>query len=538
MAPPPAVPREDVAILPYNPELAGPLVDEPADLNRRLVYADWLEEQGAGGPARLIRTQCQLTTLDPWDDRAVAVRAEATYLTRVLGEQLVRAAVERVGLEYTRYRQNWLFDLHISRGLPDDLRVEFPAGLHYLAALASALPIVRVAVKCQATWSIDQQREALAGLRLFKLTALRCYFSGLGYGEIFEQLGSLPHIAGVRALSSGWAPGRGYAAAAKGLLESRRWDEVDVPVALDPARVAELEPIRLRSRHLRLVLADEPGPVRRLLDRWGDGLEAVTYQSVGNRWLRGLTSPYPDGHTIRSLAFDGCVLAPESARELLPPDLFRDLISLSIDDCVGAKGLVGDGAKTPSRLRTLRIGSGDLTGAAIARLLSAPHPELAVLDLAGSPMTTTCVKALARNKVVTGQLASLSLRGTDVDSGCLGVLSEVVWPRLVELDLGAAAPQRGLAGLLDPDRYPSLLSVTVKSEDDLAGVAAELRRGASRSGVRYLGLDCPVSQRGVEAVLDMLPASQLEYVLVNPGSLAPEARADATDRSWGRLRFR
>lgn len=528
--------EEGDTLLPHNPDLAATIVDEPADLTRRLVYADWLEEQGAGGPARLIRAQCRLANLNPCDDHAIVARVEAAFLARIYRDDLVRAAIERIGLQYAQYRSDWLFELDVSLGLPDDLRVKFGSGLRYLPALASLLPIARIAIECQGLWDEKQQRQALAGLTRFKPTTIQCWFDRLDYGQVFDLLEASPNTTGVRSLSVG-AVGGGYVSAGKGLLESRRWDQVDVPVAVDMDGVAELESIHLRTRHLGLILGDSPGPVHRLFDRWGNGLEAVTYGSVGSRRLRGLSALYPDGHTIRSLAFASCALGPESARELLPPELFGQLHSLSVDDCVGAKGLISDGAKGPSRLRALRVGRCDLTGAAIARLLSASHPELAVLDLAGSPATTAAARALARNKGLTDRLASLTLRGAQVDGECVHHLSQAAWPRLVDLDVGATVPQQHLADLFNPERYPSLQSVSVQVEADLAEAVEDLRGILPRSGVRYLDLDCPVSARGVGAVLDLLPTSRLEYVLVNPGALTPKARADAVDRSGGRLRF-
>src|SRR5947209_2410601 len=48
------------------------LREDPDDMGQRLVFADWLEDQGDADWAELIRLQCAALPRAPWDDRALA----------------------------------------------------------------------------------------------------------------------------------------------------------------------------------------------------------------------------------------------------------------------------------------------------------------------------------------------------------------------------------------------------------------------------------------------------------------------------------
>src|SRR4051794_30043939 len=63
------------------------IIDDPDDDAPRLVFADWLEDQGELAHAAFIRAQCRLATLDEDDPaRLPLLRDEAAYLPQALAQ--------------------------------------------------------------------------------------------------------------------------------------------------------------------------------------------------------------------------------------------------------------------------------------------------------------------------------------------------------------------------------------------------------------------------------------------------------------------
>src|SRR4051794_38085416 len=103
--------------------LADPDADGP-----RLVYADWLDEQGQSSRAEFIRVQCALAALPPDDPRVVALAARADVL---LEQHRVAWSGPLAGLA-TR----WDF----RRGFPEVVRMEAKAFLARGDELFAAVP--------------------------------------------------------------------------------------------------------------------------------------------------------------------------------------------------------------------------------------------------------------------------------------------------------------------------------------------------------------------------------------------------------------
>src|SRR5262245_40921969 len=63
-----------------NQALLSTILADPDDDRPRLAYADWLEQQGQVGRARLIRVQIELACLPNNSEAATALRAEEEQL--------------------------------------------------------------------------------------------------------------------------------------------------------------------------------------------------------------------------------------------------------------------------------------------------------------------------------------------------------------------------------------------------------------------------------------------------------------------------
>src|SRR5262249_31907086 len=92
------------------------IVENPADDAPRLVYADWLEEQGRPGRAEVIPLQCALYRMSPAEQQVHfnwSARAKALW---------------------DRYRSEWLAELPRPPGV--DWFTEFKRGFPYRASFA------------------------------------------------------------------------------------------------------------------------------------------------------------------------------------------------------------------------------------------------------------------------------------------------------------------------------------------------------------------------------------------------------------------
>lgn len=107
--------------------------ENPADETPRLVYADWLEENGHAERAEFIRLQCEKWNLCPAYPDVTAARTRASDLSREFGEAWYAELPVIAGVEWS--------DLFV-RGFVDAAWVEpardVPA---QLAALFAATPL-------------------------------------------------------------------------------------------------------------------------------------------------------------------------------------------------------------------------------------------------------------------------------------------------------------------------------------------------------------------------------------------------------------
>lgn len=132
--------------------------EAPDDLSHRLVYADWLGEEGDEGRAEFVRLQCRLSQLDEhWDVERPVVAARAQRLWNAHGEKWQKIDQKAFGKDARReYR----------RGLPEVADVERVAGCIKNAAKALAGPLVAVKAELE-----DAEQAAL--LRLPQMAQVR-----------------------------------------------------------------------------------------------------------------------------------------------------------------------------------------------------------------------------------------------------------------------------------------------------------------------------------------------------------------------------
>ncbi len=159
--------------------------ENPDDDVPRLIYADWLEEQG-DPRGEFVRVECALASMPVKDGRRPALRARR--------QQLLAA-----------HRDAWLGPLRplayhweFRRGFPEEVTADALHFVEHAGRIFAAAP-VRLARLLHGGMAVG----ALAGCRfLRRLHALHLTDNGLGNGGLRALLAS-PHLAGLRCLRLG-----------------------------------------------------------------------------------------------------------------------------------------------------------------------------------------------------------------------------------------------------------------------------------------------------------------------------------------------
>ncbi len=129
-------------------DLFQAILDDPENDAPRLIYADWLEENGDPARAEFIRVQCEMARLDEYDPQRIDFRCRADVLLR-------------------KHRKEW------TKGIPKHInKYRFERGFLYHIRmplsrfLSSARSIFRKfpTVQSLGTYKIDGRVEALANL--------------------------------------------------------------------------------------------------------------------------------------------------------------------------------------------------------------------------------------------------------------------------------------------------------------------------------------------------------------------------------------
>ena len=124
----------------------------------RLVYADWLEEQGKLERAQLIRAQCELAGLPAWHPRAVLAAWEVEALVAQHGDRWRAELPALDGIEWTEFERGFVSTVRIR-----DTRALFK----HAAAIAAVAPVSRVELPALAE---TVPYEPVAWLRTVRLT--------------------------------------------------------------------------------------------------------------------------------------------------------------------------------------------------------------------------------------------------------------------------------------------------------------------------------------------------------------------------------
>jgi uncharacterized protein (TIGR02996 family) len=492
------------------------ILDDPDDGAVRLVYADWLEENGRTDEERdlaeFIRVQSRLAGLEEWDDDHVELDIRAREL-HALHRQEWQRPVRPFWDSATPYQAE-----DFRQGFPGVVRLPPERFLKHHEALFQAAPVREARL-----WHTDPIPAALwacPGLR--RVRKLKCSFSrSPGQALFLPALADCEHLSGLRELAlENYAIGRGEVDA---LFGSRRLR------AIEGLHLGNCE---LHPRAFPLLASRPPsGPLRELTldDATPEGMRGL----VRSEWFGRLNAfRLYKGGRIPSDPRDGVVEALVNHRHA------RGLRSLHLKRCnvqgralaalAGSKHLTGlvelelsqnydlgrpnrDGllalaaSANLSSLKALRLAYCALRPMSAKALLASPRlGRLRCLALSCGYVSDRCLKTLVESGLP-GTLRVLELPGNEIGPKGLRYLAEgPAWPHLRRLSLyGNDSDVGSVRAILDGPKFPRLIALTIDScregGDELARMVAGCP-GSAR--FRELILMDEVSDEGAAALAD------------------------------------
>ncbi|MEJ7600075.1 MAG: TIGR02996 domain-containing protein [Kofleriaceae bacterium] len=497
----------------------------------RLVYADWLEEQGNLERAQLIRAQCELAALPAWHPRAVTAAWEAEALLGWWGDRW-RAELPAIeGIEWTEFERGFVSTVRVR-----DLRALYA----HAASIAAAAPVSRVELAALDESQIPYER--VPWLRTVRLTnggeyvfhpahsiltvAPALEIANLReYGDLAwaSRARSAPlerlvlegnHVASARVAQelvehlpagtlrqlalgtqfvdydSGYFEDPTLGAEGARLIADRKFEALEL-LNLDRQRIttALLEPLlasmpHVRQLELRRCEIDSPSafteargePIVRL---------GLSYNELGDAGVKVIATA-PRLAALESLELDTCELTADAVTALAASPAWQTLRVLDLGG--NPLGIAGAAALTevaaPGQLHTLRLANCDLGPDAVTLLAEIPWLRaLAVLDLSANELGT-------QSRVLIERLASGALQRLALAKIALGAAEapalRPLWERLVHLDLSHnALGDDGVAAVIGSGSSP-LYSLELGSTQAGAGLDAVIR--ASLPRLHRLGL--------------------------------------------------
>lgn len=465
------------------------IIDEPEDDGLRLIFADWLEENGSP-LGEFIRVQIELSEISPWHPRRPVLEARELELLRRHGGDWYPERAGRI----TKTEMS-----HFQRGFVDELTVRGDGYTSNVAAYWEWTPFRLIRIHA----SDRKQVETLADWPFLE----RARALSVGGGEnpylnrgpltpIFES----PYLNRIRALVL--VPSRIKAQEAQAFLKSFFVDQLTtLRLTANPA-----------DEHLIPTLIASP--------RLGQLETFEALQGYNNAQVRQLVE-CELWENLTSLLLPNCQTSSDTMRVLVNGPLLKNLVTLNLqahqinDPTFGGlfestsvprlahlnisnrelhSGAMRAFAKWPAqpKLRSLNLSDTALQPAGATALAEAGFlSELESLDLSKSRVGDDGVRALSQSRSI-GELRHLNLfdnsltdrsiqylvemegiheiASLDLSANTLGpeaiqtLASSGEWSNLTELKLNSTQiGNRGVLELLRRDRFPALRKLHLDS---------------------------------------------------------------------------
>lgn len=183
--------------------------ESPDDDAPRLIYADWLEENGQADRAEFIRVQCRLAQTAKSSPKHTLLLAHTEDLLRANWEQWVGPLREIVGPWRDRYGEGWLAEQYHPQALRRFHR-GFVFGIS-LAADSFLRQVRRVRylipqLNCLSLWGAGQRGQALANtpeLKGLLTLSFGDYYDAFLTASDAAALAASPYLNGLSSLLLG-----------------------------------------------------------------------------------------------------------------------------------------------------------------------------------------------------------------------------------------------------------------------------------------------------------------------------------------------
>jgi len=386
------------------------IFEQPDDDTPRLVYADWLDDQGEAERAEFIRVQCELARLPEDDDRLPRLEQRATELLE-------------------KYKKKWLGKLPADKGIEYSFRRGFVD-------------------EARLRWKLFLEH----GEKIFQLAPIRqLELNYLGMGKFqADAVGARPELLRLRGLTL------------KGQLREPGTRNLLRAANLRGLKSLGLAWVGCGEESLKLALGGQL-PKLETLDLTNCGLNPhMKLLRQAKLPLRELNLHWNEltGRNIEDLA-----RSPRLAG-LTQLDLSSNAIRVA-----GAQALANSGVLT--QLTDLGLGGCTIGIAGVTALTgSANCAKLRMLNLSGNNLGSKGLRALVASPHLT-QLHTLYLHNNDLDDACLCLLLDWPGlPKLRRLGLNANRfTDLGMAPFLASDRLARLWQL-ILSENALGQASA------------------------------------------------------------------
>jgi uncharacterized protein (TIGR02996 family) len=432
------------------------ILAHPDDDAARLVFADWLEENGDGARAEFIRVQVERARLPHWDARQVPLYLRENELIKQHGQRWKAELPDVKGVTWEEFRRGFVatagftsFAVLRERASAcwavapiEAISVRWPrrresprmigpvAGLRELSIQSRFAPLGEVGRLADApllstlralyipdgNLGVEGFRQLLASPHLGNLTALRVPGNAIGNGGI-GALFDAPSLTHLTELDLSGA--NGYARYAEdpiiestGLQSLATWPGLTQlrslalsrnDVGRDGLRALLRSPRRSALRELTLCANSLDGQA---MAEFGDTRTEwqLDVLDLGHNLLEDLGAAYlacaPCLRELKVLALNRCELRPAGARQLAKAPFFSSLRQLNVNqNNFGPDGVEALLKKRPQELHTLQMVDNDLYDEGVLRLAASPASDtLLELDLARNGIGDRAAQTMATSK--------------------------------------------------------------------------------------------------------------------------------------------
>jgi uncharacterized protein (TIGR02996 family) len=474
----------------------------------RLVYADWLEENGQDERAEFIRVQIQRTRLRAWDAAQVRLRLREQALLKQHGEQWLAELPAIEGARWEGFRRGIVAEVSFA---------SFEAMRANAHACRAVAPVEAVTVR----W--PRKRESLkAGIPIAELRELSLTGRPDSEAEI-ARLADSPQLSTLRSLTVRglWVEGLNRLAASLHLarlkalrLPSNHLGNAGILALVRAGALTHLEELDLSGQGGAERYNDDPivrAPGMEALAGWPylAGVRSLKLSSneVGGPGLRALLrSPHAgalEELSLRAGRLDGEAMAAFGAAG---PDLRLEMLDLgeNVLEQLGAEYLTA--APCLRELKDLRLDRCEIPLAGARALAKASFLDgLRLLDVGHNLFGPVGLDALLERQPPA--LHTLRIRDNDLfDHGASLLARSPASDALLEVDLSRNGLRSAAALALGESAHLRGLLV-LRLVDNPINEMAAAALAASPLGQRLAVLELKDTPRGLDA--DQLPFSIL-----------------------------